>query len=183
MPTNLCGPGDNYHSENSHVVAALVRRFHAARARGERQVTVWGSGTPLREFLFVDDLADACVFVMKYYSGADFLNIGTGEDTTIADFARLIAQVVGYEGAIAFDPSRPDGTPRKLLDVSKLAGLGWRAKTPLRDGLKAAYADFCSRAGGGTQRKAPRDGAARRAVDRTGAARGSGPTGATLAAE
>jgi GDP-L-fucose synthase len=120
---------------------------------------------------------------MKHYSGEDFLNIGTGEDITIADFACLVAEVVGYEGAIAFDPSRPDGTPRKLLDVSKLAGLGWRAKTPLRDGLKAAYADFCSRAGGGTQRKAPRDGAARRAVDRTGAPSGSGPTGATLAAE
>jgi len=183
MPTNLYGPGDNYHPEHSHVPAALIRRFHEAKISGAALVHIWGTGTPRREFLAVDDLADACVFVMKYYSGADFLNIGTGEDITIADFARLIAEVVGYEGAIAFDPSRPDGTPRKLLDVSKLAGLGWRAKTPLRDGLKAAYADFCSRAAGGLQRKAPRDGAARRTVRRTGAPSGSVPTDATPAAE
>src|SRR5207237_1329547 len=173
MPTNLYGPGDNYHPEHSHVPAALIRRFHEAKVSGAPCVEIWGTGTPRREFLAVDDLADACVFVMKYYSGEGFLNSGTAEDITIADFARLIAEVIGYEGALAFDPSRPDGTPRKLLDVSKLTALGWRAKTPLRDGLKAAYADFCSRAGGKTQRKAPRDGAARRAVDRTGAARGS----------
>jgi len=110
-------------------------------------VQVWGTGAPRREFLAADDLADACVFVMKHYSGDNFLNVGTGEDVTIADFARLVAEVVGYRGALVFDTSRPDGMPRKLLDVSKLAALGWRAKTPLRDGLKAAYADFCSRAG------------------------------------
>ncbi len=145
MPTNLYGPGDNYHPEHSHVPAALIRRFHEAKVSGASSVQVWGSGTPQREFLAADDLADACVFVMKHYSGDDFLNVGTGEDVTIADFARLVAEVVGYRGALAFDASRPDGTPRKLLDVSRLAALGWRAKTPLRDGLKAAYADFCSR--------------------------------------
>lgn len=145
MPTNLYGPGDNYHPEHSHVPAALIRRFHEAKVSGAPSVQVWGSGTPQREFLAADDLADACVFVMKHYSADDFLNVGTGEDVTIADFARLVAEVVGYRGALAFDSSRPDGTPRKLLDVSRLAALGWRAKTPLRDGLKAAYADFCSR--------------------------------------
>ena len=149
MPTNLYGPGDNYHPEHSHVPAALIRRFHEAKASGAASVTVWGTGTPRREFLAADDLADACVFVMKHYSDDIFLNIGTGEDVTIADFARLVAEVVGFEGAIVFDTSRPDGTPRKLLDVSKLAALGWRAKTPMRDGLKAAYADFCSRQDGG----------------------------------
>jgi GDP-L-fucose synthase len=145
MPTNLYGPGDNYHPEDSHVPAALIRRFHAAKLSGAPNVAVWGTGTPRREFLAVDDLADACVFVMKHYSGNGFLNVGTGVDITIADFARVVAEVVGYPGEIVFDRSRPDGTPRKLLDVSKLAALGWRAKTPLRDGLKAAYADFCSR--------------------------------------
>jgi GDP-L-fucose synthase len=146
MPTNLYGPGDNYHPEDSHVPAALIRRFHEAKVSGAPSAAVWGTGTPRREFLAADDLADACVFVMKHYSGDGFLNIGTGEDIAIADFARLVAEVVGYDGRIAFDPSRPDGAPRKLLDVSKLAALGWRAKTPLRDGLKAAYVDFCSRA-------------------------------------
>ncbi|MBV8753431.1 MAG: GDP-L-fucose synthase [Hyphomicrobiales bacterium] len=147
MPTNLYGPGDNYHPEHSHVPAALIRRFHEAKASGAPTVAVWGTGTPRREFLAADDLADACVFVMKYYSGDGFLNVGTGEDITIAEFARLVADVVGYSGKIVFDTSRPDGTPRKLLDVAKLAALGWRAQTPLRDGLKAAYADFCSREG------------------------------------
>jgi GDP-L-fucose synthase len=142
MPTNLYGPGDNYHPEHSHVPAALIRRFHEAKLSGAPNVAVWGTGAPRREFLAADDLADACVFVMKHYSGDGFLNVGTGEDVTIADFARLVAEVVGYRGDIMFDTSRPDGTPRKLLDVSKLAALGWRAQTPLRDGLKAAYADF-----------------------------------------
>jgi GDP-L-fucose synthase len=145
MPTNLYGPGDNYHPEHSHVPAALIRRFHEAKVSGAPNVAVWGTGTPQREFLAVDDLADACVFVMKHYSGDGFLNVGTGEDVTIADFARLVAEIVAYPGKIVFDTSRPDGTPRKLLDVSKLAALGWRAQTPLRDGLKAAYADFVRR--------------------------------------
>jgi GDP-L-fucose synthase len=145
MPTNLYGLGDNYHPEHSHVPAALIRRFHEAKVSGAASVAVWGTGTPRREFLAADDLADACVFVMRHYSGDGFLNIGTGEDLTIAEFASLIAEVVGYQGEIVFDTSRPDGTPRKLLDVSKLAALGWRARTPLREGLAAAYADFRAR--------------------------------------
>jgi GDP-L-fucose synthase len=142
MPTNLYGPGDNYHPEDSHVPAALIRRFHEAKVAGSPSVTIWGTGTPRREFLAVDDLADACVFVMKHYSDHEFLNVGTGEDIAIAEFARLVAETVGYTGMLSFDTSRPDGAPQKLLDVSKLAALGWRAKTPLREGLKAAYADF-----------------------------------------
>jgi GDP-L-fucose synthase len=145
MPTNLYGPGDNYHPQNSHVPAALIRRFHEAKARGDAQVAVWGSGTPKREFLSADDLGDACVFVMKHYSGDGFLNVGTGDEVSIGQFARLVADIVGYRGTLAFDTSRPDGTPRKLLDVSRLTALGWRPKTPLRDGLKAAYADFIAR--------------------------------------
>jgi GDP-L-fucose synthase len=147
MPANLYGPGDNYHPEDSHVPAALIRRFHEAKLAGSSGVTVWGTGKPRREFLAVDDLADACVFVMKHYSDDAFVNVGTGEDLTIADFARLVAEVVGYTGTLSFDTSRPDGAPQKLLDVSKLSALGWRAKTPLRAGLSAAYADFL--AGGG----------------------------------
>jgi len=147
MPTNLYGPGDNYHPEDSHVPAALIRRFHAAKAAAAPSVVVWGTGAPRREFLAVDDLADACVFVMKHYSGDGFLNIGTGADVTIADFARMVAEVVGYAGKIAFDTARPDGAPQKLLDVSRLDALGWRARTPLRDGLAAAYADFLRRYG------------------------------------
>ncbi len=145
MPTNLYGPGDSYHPENSHVPAALIRRFHEAKCKGLPQVTVWGTGTPKREFLAVDDLADACVFVMKYYSDTGFLNIGTGTDISIGDFASIIASIVGYKNEILFDTSRPDGTPHKLLDVSKLAALGWRARTPLREGLAATYADFLAR--------------------------------------
>jgi GDP-L-fucose synthase len=139
MPTNLYGPGDNYHPEYSHVVAALIRRFHEAKQSGVRNVVVWGTGTPRREFLYVDDLADACVHLMKIYSSGELINIGTGEDITIADFARVVADVVGFTGTISFDASRPDGTPRKLLDVSRLASLGWRARTPLADGIKLAY--------------------------------------------
>ena len=150
MPTNLYGPCDNYHPEKSHVAAALLRRFHEARAAGAPAVTIWGTGKPCREFLFVDDLADACVFAMQAWSGEDILNVGTGEDVTIADFARTVARVVGYEGDLAFDTDKPDGTPRKLLDVSRLAGLGWRARTGLEDGLRLAYADFL--AGGGRNR-------------------------------
>ena len=145
MPTNLYGPGDNYHPLDSHVPAALMRRFHEAKINGATSTTVWGTGTPRREFLAVDDMADACVFVMKSYSGLEFLNIGTGEDVTIAAFARLVADVVGYRGTIEFDISRPDGTPRKLLDVSRINALGWRATIPLRDGLARMYADFLKR--------------------------------------
>jgi GDP-L-fucose synthase len=139
MPTNLYGRGDNYHPEHSHVVAALIRRFHEAKVSGVSNVVVWGTGTPRREFLYVDDLADACVHLMKNYSHPELVNIGTGTDVTIAEFARVVAAVVGYAGRIGFDPSRPDGTPQKLLDVSRLAKLGWRARTSLEDGIKLAY--------------------------------------------
>jgi len=147
MPTNLYGPRDNYHPEHSHVPAALIRRIHQAKVAGARNVTIWGTGKPRREFLFVDDLADACAFMLKNYSEMEFLNIGTGEDISIADFASLVAEVVGFKGELVFDPSRPDGTPRKLLDVSKLAALGWCAQTDLRPGIEATYRDFL--AGGG----------------------------------
>jgi len=149
MPTNLYGLNDNYHPKNSHVPAALIRRFHEAKLANAPTVTVWGSGTPRREFLFADDAADACVFVMKNYSEIGFLNIGTGEDVPIGKFAELIADVVGYNGKIAYDTSRPDGTPRKLLDVSKIKKLGWAAQTKLRDGLARAYADFLATGGRG----------------------------------
>jgi GDP-L-fucose synthase len=142
MPTNLYGPGDNYHPEFSHVVPALIRRFHEAKVSGISNVAVWGTGTPRREFLYVDDLADACIHLMKRYSSDELLNIGTGEDITIAEFAELVAATVGYRGEISFDPSRPDGTPRKLLDVSRLARLGWRARTSLSNGIKLAYQAF-----------------------------------------
>jgi GDP-L-fucose synthase len=145
MPTNLYGRGDNYHPEDSHVPAALMRRFHEAKVNGKTSVSVWGSGTPRREFLYADDFADACVFVMKCYSDPQFINIGTGEDTSIAEFAKLIAEVVGYSGGIDFDRSRPDGAPRKLLDVSRINALGWLATTPLREGLQRMYADFQAR--------------------------------------
>ncbi|MGO8909238.1 MAG: GDP-L-fucose synthase [Bradyrhizobium sp.] len=144
MPTNLYGPGDNYHPEYSHVVAALIRRFHEAKVAGLANVVVWGTGTPRREFLYVDDLADACVHLMKIYSSGELINIGTGEDITIAEFARMVASVVGYTGAISFDTSRPDGTPRKLLDVGRLANLGWRARTSLEDGIRLAYQKYLS---------------------------------------
>jgi GDP-L-fucose synthase len=147
MPTNLYGRGDNYHPEDSHVPAALMRRFHEAKIAGQPGVAVWGTGAPRREFLDADDLADACVFVMKCYSDLEFINIGTGEDTSIAEFAALIAEVVGYSGRIDFDRSRPDGAPRKLLDVSRINALGWRATTPLREGLQRMYADFQARYG------------------------------------
>ncbi|MET4331642.1 GDP-L-fucose synthase [Bradyrhizobium sp. i1.15.2] len=144
MPTNLYGPGDNYHPELSHVVAALIRRFHEAKFSGATNVVVWGTGTPRREFLYVDDMADACVHLMKTYSSAELVNIGTGEDIAVGEFARLVAEIVDFKGEIVFDMSRPDGTPRKLLDVSRLEGLGWRAKISLADGLKQAYAAYLS---------------------------------------
>jgi GDP-L-fucose synthase len=144
MPTNLYGPGDNYHPQHSHVVAALIRRFHEAKISNASTTVVWGTGTPRREFLYVDDFADACLFVLKNYSGSQFLNIGFGEDVTIAEFAQAVAEVVGFRGKIEYDTSRPDGTPRKLLDSSRLAAMGWKAKIPLREGLAKAYADFLS---------------------------------------
>jgi GDP-L-fucose synthase len=144
MPTNLYGRGDNYHPEYSHVVAALIRRFHEAKVSEVKGVVVWGTGTPRREFLYVDDLADACIHLMKTYSSGDLVNIGTGEDIAIAEFARLVAATVGYSGEISYDPSRPDGTPRKLLDVGRLSKLGWRARTTLEDGLKLAYQAYLS---------------------------------------
>ncbi|HZC96534.1 MAG TPA: GDP-L-fucose synthase [Bradyrhizobium sp.] len=142
MPTNLYGPGDNYHPEHSHVVAALIRRFHEATLAKTPSVVVWGTGMPRREFLYVDDLADACLFLMKNYSGDKPINIGTGEDITIAEFAAEVAITVGYGGEIEFDASRLDGTPRKLLDIGRLSQLGWRARTSLRDGLRLAYDAF-----------------------------------------
>ncbi|WP_448030816.1 GDP-L-fucose synthase [Bradyrhizobium liaoningense] len=142
MPTNLYGPGDNYHPEYSHVVAALIRRFHEAKLSDAANVVVWGTGTPRREFLYVDDMADACVHLMKTYSSAELVNVGTGDDITIAEFARVVAAAVGYRGEISFDTSRPDGTPRKLLDISRLAKLGWRARTSLEDGIRRAYAAY-----------------------------------------
>ena len=144
MPTNLYGPGDNYHPEYSHVVAALIRRFHEAKLARTPDVVVWGTGTPRREFLYVDDMADACVHLMKTYSAAGMVNVGVGEDITIAEFARLVADAVGYAGMIRFDTTRPDGTPQKLLDVSRLTALGWRARTSLKDGIKLAYQAYLS---------------------------------------
>ena len=142
MPTNLYGPGDNYHPDNSHVVAALIRRLHQSKQDGAPTVTVWGSGTPRREFLFVNDLADACVFVLEHYTGESHLNVGSGEEVTIADFAKLVAEVVDYKGKLVLDRSRPDGTPRKLLDSSKLLEMGWRPRTLLREGLEQTYSEF-----------------------------------------
>jgi GDP-L-fucose synthase len=142
MPTNLYGPGDNYHPENSHVVPALIRRFHEARVASAPSVTVWGTGKPRREFLYADDLADACVYLMKNYSDVGLINIGIGEDISIRELAEAIAATVGYTGRLQFDTSRPDGAPRKLVDVTRLRGLGWKARMTLSDGLKRAYADF-----------------------------------------
>lgn len=145
MPTNLYGPGDNYHPEYSHVVAALIRRFHEAKETGAPRVIVWGTGTPRREFLYVDDMADASVHLLRTYSDGTLVNVGTGEDITIAEFADVVAKTVGYTGEIVFDPSKPDGTPRKLLDVSRLAELGWQARTSLEEGMKLAYRAFLER--------------------------------------
>ncbi|AMA58995.1 GDP-L-fucose synthase family protein [Bradyrhizobium sp. CCGE-LA001] len=144
MPTNLYGPGDNYHPEHSHVMAGLIRRFHEAKLSGAARVAVWGTGAPKREFLYVDDMADACVRLIKTYSSSELVNIGTGEEVTIGQLARQIADTVGYRGEIVFDTSRPDGSPRKLLDTSRMAELGWQARTPLKEGLKLAYAAYLS---------------------------------------
>lgn len=145
MPTNLYGPNDNYHPRNSHVVPALIRRFHEAKVSGAGEVTCWGDGSPLREFLYVDDLADLCVFLMNNYSGEETVNAGSGKELTIKELTELVADTVGYEGRILWDTSMPNGTPRKLLDVSKAAAMGWRYSTELPEGLRLAYDDFLSR--------------------------------------
>ncbi|OAM90687.1 GDP-L-fucose synthase [Termitidicoccus mucosus] len=142
MPTNLYGPGDNYHPENSHVLPALIRRFHEAREAALPEVTAWGTGSPRREFLHVDDLADACAFLLRLDNPPDWINVGTGTDVTIKELTETVADAVGYKGRIAWDTSKPDGTPRKLMDGSRLAALGWKAKIPLRDGIRRAYASF-----------------------------------------
>jgi len=154
MPTNLYGPGDNYHPENSHVIPALLRRFHHAKAHGEAEVVIWGSGAPMREFMYVDDMAAASVHVMELPRASyqahtsamqSHINVGTGVDTTIGELARLIGRIVGFEGRIVFDTDKPDGTPRKLLDVSRLRALGWSARVSLEQGLAQTYADYTSR--------------------------------------
>lgn len=142
MPTNLYGPGDNYHPENSHVLSALIRKAHEAKQSDASAITIWGTGTPKREFLHVDDLADALVFLLKAYSGDEHVNVGVGEDIAIAELAALVCEVVGFDGSIETDPSKPNGTPRKLLDCSKLHDLGWKAKIGLREGIAGAYQDF-----------------------------------------
>lgn len=139
MPTNLYGPNDNFHPENSHVLPALMRRFHEAKVNGAKEVVVWGTGSPLREFLHVDDLADAVVFMMDKYEGLEHLNVGSGKEVTIKELAELVKEVVGFEGRLVWDSSKPDGTPRKLMDSSKLAGLGWQPKIQLKDGLVDTY--------------------------------------------
>ena len=142
MPTNLYGYNDNYHPQNSHVLPALIRKFHEAKMKGDPEVSIWGTGTPKREFLFADDLADACYFLMQNYNEPNLINIGTGEDISIKDLALLIKEHIGYSGTLNFDTTKPDGTPRKLLDVSKLHALGWKHKVELEEGIGLAYADF-----------------------------------------
>ena len=142
MPTNLYGYNDNYHPENSHVLPALIRKFHEAKLNGADQVSIWGSGEPKREFLFADDLADACFFLMQNYNDKELINIGTGQDLTIRELALLVKSTIGFQGELVFDISKPDGTPRKLMDVSKLHELGWKHKVSLEEGLKLAYADY-----------------------------------------
>ena len=142
MPTNLYGPNDNYHPEHSHVLPALIRRFHEAKVAGAEEVVCWGDGTPLREFLYVDDLANLCVFLMNHYSGNETVNAGTGKELSIKELTELVAKVVGFEGEIKWDTTRPNGTPRKLLDVSKAKALGWTYSTELEEGVRLAYADF-----------------------------------------
>lgn len=145
MPTNLYGPNDNYDPMNSHVIPGLVRRFHEAKINNDRKVIVWGTGTPRREFLYVDDLADACLFLMENYSGNETVNVGSGIEVTIKELAETIKETVGFKGEVVFDPSKLDGTPRKLLDTSKLNAMGWKAKTGLREGIRLAYKDFIKR--------------------------------------
>ncbi len=145
MPTNLYGPNDNYHQKYSHVLPALIRKFHEAKECGSKSVTCWGDGSPLREFLYVDDLADLCVFLMNNYSGDETVNAGTGKELTIRELADLVAKVIGYKGEVLWDANKPNGTPRKLLDVSKAAKLGWTYKTELEDGIRLTYQDFLNK--------------------------------------
>jgi len=145
MPTNLYGINDNYHPQNSHVLPALIRRFHEAKINSAEKVVIWGTGTPLREFMFADDLGEACVFLMQEYDQEQFINVGVGEDLSIGELALIIKDIVGYSGSIEYDHSKPDGTPRKLMDVSKLHALGWSAKTTLAEGINRAYQDFLAR--------------------------------------
>jgi GDP-L-fucose synthase len=143
MPTNLYGPGDNFDPLNSHVIPALIHKFHKAKVEGVPDVVLWGTGSPRREFLYVDDLAEACLFLMDHYDSGEIINVGVGEDLTIRELAHMIAEIVGYEGSVKFDPNFPDGTPRKLLDVSRISAMGWHAHTPLKEGLVKTYAWFC----------------------------------------
>jgi len=145
MPTNLYGYNDNYHSEHSHVLPALIRRFHEAKEQGLEAVTIWGTGSPKREFLFADDLAEACYYLMQNYDEPGLINIGTGEDISIRDLASLIKKIIGFEGDIKYDVSKPDGTPRKLMDVSKLHSKGWKHTIELEEGIKLAYQDFLAK--------------------------------------
>lgn len=154
MPSNLYGPGDNYHPENSHVIPGLIRRFHEAKVQNLPQVTVWGTGTPLREFLHVDDLAEGSLFLLDLDNPPDLINLGSGTDISIGELAALVKEVVGYQGDLVFDTSKPDGTPRKLMDVSKMTALGWQARTSLIDGLRGAYQDFQASLATGTARAA-----------------------------
>jgi len=139
MPTNLYGPGDNFDLKTSHVLPALIRKCHEAKVNGDGSVEIWGTGTPRREFLYVDDLADACLFLMEHYEAGDIINVGVGKDQSIRELAELVAELVGFEGDLRFDPAQPDGTPLKLLDVSRLTAVGWQARTPLREGVKRTY--------------------------------------------
>ncbi len=152
MPTNLYGPADNYHLENSHVLPALIRKFHEAREAGRAEVTAWGTGTPRREFLHVDDLADACAFLLRLENPPDWINIGTGTDVTIRELTETVAAVTGFKGRIVWDASKPDGTPRKLMDVAKLSALGWRARIGLREGVEMTYASYLAEKAAGTLR-------------------------------
>ena len=152
MPTNLYGPGDNYHPQNSHVLPALIRRFHEARESGAAEVVAWGTGSPRREFLHVDDLADACAFLLRLENPPDLINVGVGTDVTIRELTELVAAVVGFRGRITWDATKPDGTPRKLMDESRLTALGWRARTALREGVEKTYASFLAEKAAGTLR-------------------------------
>jgi GDP-L-fucose synthase len=145
MPTNLYGPNDNYHPEHSHVLPALIRKFHEAKVQGKHEVEIWGDGTPLREFLYADDLASACLFLMNHYNDKQFMNVGCGSDICIGDLAALVMKVVGFEGNLRFDTSKPNGTPRKLMDVERLFATGWKPKVELEAGIALAYQDFLSR--------------------------------------
>jgi GDP-L-fucose synthase len=145
MPTNLYGYNDNYHPQNSHVLPALIRKFHEAKVNGEKTVSIWGSGSPMREFLFADDLADACFYLMQNYNESNLINVGTGNDLSIKDLALLIKEIIGFDGELVFDSSKPDGTPRKLMDVSKLHGKGWKHKINLKEGIALAYQDFLAK--------------------------------------